>query len=345
MIKDDLAPGRSTPRPVRPLAVAIGALLLGAPAAAMAQTNAGLLLEQFPTEKAVDADAEAIFLESGHAQETDEAFQLRVYNARGKFRVVPGERASPRIGYDFTFLDLDTDVPGLPERLSDQSLAAAFPVGKYEDWIFGASVGLGYAGDGGFDDGDAWYGLASFVAFRQLGEDRGLALALDYDGNRTFLPDVPLPAIAYLFKVNQRLNMTLGVPVSSIEWTPSDQFRLQLTFNLPDDVRLDVGYEVLPDLTLFGNVRQQRDAFYADGLPENYDRILFQQRRAEAGVRYDFGDVFGRGGAEPSHASIDLALGYAWGGEFSEGFDFRESDEIADVSDEPYVRAGVELRF
>ena len=31
--------------------------------------------------------------------------------------------------------------------------------------------------------------------------------------------------------------------------------------------------------------------------------------------------------------------------EFSEGFDSRDTNEIADVSDEPYVRAGVELRF
>jgi hypothetical protein len=43
--------------------------------------------------------------------------------------------------------------------------------------------------------------------------------------------------------------------------------------------------------------------------------------------------------------NVDLAVGYAWSTEFSEGFDSRENDEIADVSDEPYVRLGVDLRY
>ena len=32
------------------------------------------------------------------------------------------------------------------------------------------------------------------------------------------------------------------------------------------------------------------EGFYFDGLPENHDRILFEQRRAEAGVRYEPND-------------------------------------------------------
>ena len=343
MIKDDPAPGRREGWTFHAAALAAAPLLLGA-SAAVAQTNSALLIAPFPKEETVVAEASALVLESGHIAESeiDEDFQLSIYSSTGRFRLIPGELKSPRIGYDFTYLDLDTRFAGLPRRLVDQSVAVGFPVAQVDDWIFGASVGVGYAGDGGYGDGDAWYGLASVAAFRQLSEKSAFVIVVDYDGNRTFLPDVPLPGFAYIRQVQDTLSMTVGLPISSLRWEPTERLTLEVGFLVPDNVRLDIGYELLPTVTLFGRVRQQTEGFYVDGLPENHDRILFEQRRAEAGVRFE---PASKGGPGPSTVSIDLAVGYAWSGEFSEGFDSRETDEIADVSDEPYVRAGVELRF
>lgn len=312
-------------------------LLLGA-SSASAQTNSGLLIAPFPKEETLVSETSATFLEGGHIAEpeNDEDFQLSIYGSYGRFRLIPGEIKSPRIGYDFTYLDLDTSFDGLPERLVDQSVAVGFPVAQVDDWIFGASVGVGYAGDGGFGDGDAWYGLASIAAFRQLNETSALVFILDYDGNRTFLPDVPLPGFAYVREMKERrLSMTLGLPLSSLRWEPTEQLTLEVAFFMPEDLRIDVGYELVEDVTIFGRLRQQAEGFFVDGLPENHDRILFVQRRAEAGVRYQPHDA----------VRLDLAVGYAFSGEFNEGFDSRGPDEIADISDEPYVRAGVELRF
>jgi hypothetical protein len=65
------------------------------------------------------------------------------------------------------------------------------------------------------------------------------------------------------------------------------------------------------------------------------DRLLFEQRRAEVGVR-----------VQPwEHTSFLLASGYSFGSNFSVGFDQRDSDELADVSDEFYFRAGFERRW
>jgi hypothetical protein len=304
---------------------------------ALAQTNSALLIAPFSKELAVEAEASAVFLEGGHIAESDndEDFRLSGYGTQGHFRLIPGELKSPRIGYDFTYLDLDTSFDALPDRLVDQSIAIGFPIAQIDEWILGASVGVGYAGDGGFGDGDAWYGLSSIAAFRQIDDKQALVFVLDYDGNRTFLPDIPIPGVAYIRRIDDRLEMTLGVPISSIKWEATDQLTVELAYSLPDDFRVDIGYEFIPHLALFGRVRQQRVGFFFDGLAENYDRIIFQQRRAEAGVRFEPN--------EQIHA--DLALGYAWGGEFSEGFDSRRTNEIADISDEPYIRAGVELRF
>jgi hypothetical protein len=43
--------------------------------------------------------------------------------------------------------------------------------------------------------------------------------------------------------------------------------------------------------------------------------------------------------------SLLVAGGYAFGQEFSTGFDFRDTDKVAEPSDEPYVRMGFEARF
>lgn len=305
------------------------------PSVARAQTNSALLVTEFPKEQFVRAEANGVFLEGGHAQKTDEDLRLSIYETQGMFRVSPGTLESPRIGYNFTYLDVHSSFDGLPERLIDQSVAVGFPIAKYDEWIIGASVGVGYAGDSFFGDGDAYYGLGALAAFKQLDETSALVFVLDYDGNRTFLPDIPLPGVAYIKRIDERLQMTLGLPVSSIRWEATKQLNVEIAFSIPEDLRVDIGYEVLPHLTIFGRGAQEREAFFEDGLVSNHDRIIFQQRRAEAGVRYQPCKAF----------NVDLAVGYAWGGEFSEGFDARDTEEITDISDEPYVRAGLELRY
>ena len=316
--------------------VAFAALLGVGSSQAGAQTNSALLVKPFPKELLVQSETGGAWLEQGHTQKSNEDFQLSLYGSQGMFRLQPGELASPRIGYNFVYLDTQTSLPGFPRRLVDQSVAFATPIGKYEDWIFGASAGVGYAGDSFFGDGDAYYGLASLAAFKQIDEASALVFVLDYDGNRTFLPDLPIPGVEYIKRINDTLELTVGVPVSSIKWKATDQLTVELGYYIPYDIRLDIGYEIIPHVTLFGRSRQETEGFYVDGLGENYYRILFQQRRAEAGVRY----------SPDEHLNFDLALGYAWGGEFSSGFSLRSSThEIADISDEPYIRAGIELRY
>src|SRR3989442_13229492 len=85
-----------------------------------AQTGPTLLLKPFPKEQAIDAGADALFFDPGHTKRGDDGFRLSMYEAQGRWRVQPGNLISPRIGLDFTFLDIDTKFPGLPDQLADQ---------------------------------------------------------------------------------------------------------------------------------------------------------------------------------------------------------------------------------
>ena len=303
--------------------------------AARAQTGPRLLLKPFPKEQAIDAHGDALLLDQGHVKESDEDFRLSFYESQGRWRVLPGNLISPRIGWDVKYLDLETSHPGLPEQLTDQSLGVAMPVAKFGDWIVGTSLGVGYAGDSPFSDGDAWYGKASVAVFKLFNESDALIFVLDYDGNRTILPDTPLPGVAYTKRMAKDLFFIVGLPVTSIEWRPDDRLRVEFVYTMVDSFDASVGYEFTRGWTAYGGFESRKEAFHIDSLPANYDRLLFQHRRAELGLRW-----------EPRKDNwLNLAVGYAFGQEFSSGFDSRDTDEVADVSDEPYLRVGLHLQF
>jgi hypothetical protein len=316
---------------------AVGAVLLFMCVAspARAQTGPDLLLKTWDKDERVEASVNGMFLENGHTKQEDADFRLSIYETEGRFRLIPGELASPRIGYEFSYFELHSNTRRLPDQLVNQSLAVAVPVGVYDKWLFGLSLGLGYAGEAPFGDGDAWYGRGTFVAFRELDKSSAIAFVLDYDGNRTILPDVPLPGFAYLKQLDPNVKVTVGLPVSSIEWKPIEHLELNLEYLLPYDVSARVGYEFAPGLTAYGLLGQRRDAWHWDALKNNNDRLFFQQQRAELGLTW-----------KPCpNAGLTAAVGYAWGGEFTKGFDTRDDDLVTKISDGPYARLELSIHF
>jgi hypothetical protein len=301
---------------------------------AIAQTGPALLLKPLLGEQeALEGRGDAIFLNSGSTSNGGD-FHLGVYEWSGRFRE-QRENLIPRVGWDLTYLDVNTTDPSIPDKgLTDVSLAAGVELGTYSGWIAALTVGVGYAGDTPFGEGDAWYGKATLVLGRELDPKTKVGAVVDYDGNRTFLPDVPLPGFAYIHEFDPHLSYTLGVPVSAVKWKPYDPVSLEITWTLLDrfDARLD--YKLSPQWTVYGALEDRQEAFHIEGL-ENHDRLLFEQRRVELGLHW-----------QPfEHTSLNLAGGYAWGGNFSSGWDLRKSDSLADFSDEPYVRIGFERRF
>lgn len=202
----------------------------------LAQTGPELLLAPVPEELKLDANAYVGFRDTGHDKATDADFRLDIFETQGRFRLNPGDVASPRIGYSFSYLNIDSSIAGMPEHLVNQSIGFAMPIAQQDGWIVGFSVAAGYAGDSFFGDGDAFYGKAAIGVFKQLSPTDTIAIAIDYNGNRTFRPDLPLPGFAYIKRVDERLLLTLGIPVTSIEWQPIDKLRVQFGYLLVDNV-------------------------------------------------------------------------------------------------------------
>lgn len=310
-------------------------------AAAQAQTGPGLLLGAFPPEKnaVVNADAAFFFVDQSDA---DQDFSLSTYSASGRFkldldRVVEGiNRAQPRAGFDFYTMQMDDDAGVLPDNLTDMSIA--FGMGVYSDdkWVAGLTVGIGYAGENLFNDGDAYYGLANFLVGYTIDDMQSLGFVLNYDGNRTFLPDVPLPGLFYTRRMPDRgLVLTVGFPFSEIEWTPHERWTFKLRYYIPETITGEVAYNLTDNWSIYAGIDSQSRAFHDNDLANNLDRIIFSQTTAEIGVRGELCEAF----------SITLAGGYAFNQDFEVGFDSRDSDDLLELDDAPFVRVSAEWRF
>ena len=325
----------------RVICLLLPALVLALASTAVGQTGSELALKPFDEKLFLDGSGDAYLSEKGQDNESGESLRMLILESEGRIRLKPGDVASPRFGYDFTYFNVDTAVPGIPRQLFDQSVGIATPLGIYENWIFGVSVGIGYAGPSPFGDGDAWYGIGSVAVFKKFDEKTALAIGIDYNGNRTYAPDIPLPGFAYIAQLSPELELTVGVPITAISWQPMERVRVQISYELVDNIESRIGYEFVKGVEAYGAIGRRSDGFFVDGLSSGNERLLFEQRRAEVGLTWRTKDS----GIGEEDLEFTAAVGYAWSGEFSAGFDQRVSDLVADVSDERYFRLGLQLRF
>jgi hypothetical protein len=213
-------------------------------------------------------------------------------------------------------------------------VAVAFGLGRCDDWEVGAVVGFGYAGNSPFGDASAWYAKADLIVSTKFDENSGLQIILDYNGNRTIFPDLPLPAVAYWRKSSDQLSYSVGLPYSSITWKPLDTLTIHADYAVPFTIDATVTWQVLEQLAIFGGFHNRYDAFFIDGLDKER-RHFFRQRSVEAGVRW----------SPCRNIDLSLAGGYAFDQEIEVGFDARDTDSVVEFSDEPFVRIAAEMRF
>ena len=336
-------------------ALAVGPLLA---ATAGAQTDSSLLLKPLPEELRLEANASALFPDQGYVRYRDTDARVQYFESDGRLRPLFRDfRAKPRFGYSLTLLNVETNDARIPNALLvDTSVGVGVGIfqgkegdGLLKDVVAGITVGVGYAGVGAFNDNDAYYYQATLVAGRTFKNGDQFGVVLDYDGNRTFLPDVPLPGFQYRKNVKgvlpgNKLLLGIGFPFSSVEWGITERLTATAQYTLPFNFTGRVDYEVFRDTGLFAEFANRRQAFHWDEFAKGSDRLFYSQSRAEIGVRYTFNDTLLQAGVDPG-LTFELAGGYVFDQKFEQGFDSRDTDTLAKLSDEPYVRVGLELRY
>ncbi len=304
-----------------------------------AQPASTMLANPWPAERAVDFAIDAWGQSEGDTDQTGMDVRLSRYQAAGRWRLDPSDSLSPTAAISGHRLDIHSSDPMLPQRLVDVSFAGSMVFDVDQDTTLQVILGGGYAGDNAFGDGSAYYALADLIATRRLGDGRGYKLILDYNGNRTIFPDIPLPGFIYYDRLDDQTTYTLGFPSSSITWKPDDRTTLRATYFLPTTVNGIIEYQLAEPWSLYGSFESSLNAYKVDSDSSNR-RLMFAQRRIEGGVVWR-----GRQGDSFPGIEVRAAVGYAFDQEFTRGFDVRDEDTVRDISDEPYIRCAVSAGF
>ena len=300
---------------------------------APAQTDSDLLFAPWNTKTFLQLHSEALIANAGRidGRSSDHFWQS---STQGRVRFDDAHEINPSLGFDWFHLDAGSNDPRIPRQLDDASLAFATPIGTAGGWFAGILAGLGYAGDNVFGNTRAYYGLGQFYVGRQLHPGEDLLLVLDYNGNRAFFPDLPLPGFAYHRKFSESFDLVVGFPDSSVRWKPFDDLTLRADISVFSSVDLEARYRAAKGLEFFAAFIDQEQPFYIDGQPRTH-RLFFQQYRAQVGICW-----------QPSPGiQLQAATGYLFGRQFSEGFNNFDTNKIANVSDEPFISLSLELKF
>ena len=338
-------PSKSRPRPgrfqsslLRVAWLAVAAAAVGAATPAVAQVGTALVAVPWQPGQSLGVTSYAIGLDTdttGDFFGPGADLTLARVVTFGRYRPDPDNPRGLSVGWLYDHTELNTNDPRLPDRLETTALAVGGPLGRYDGWDVGFTVGGGFSGDLPYADGDAWYGVGSLFARKQLGETPTfITWFLDYDGSRSFLPDVPLPAVQYTVRESATLTYSLGLPFSSVSWQPDDRWSIDVKFLLPIAGTAEVSYRATDRWSAYFMYETSTRAYHLSG-DDDRRRLFFEQSRTELGTRFKL----------TPEVTLTAAAGYAFQQQFSRGFDTRNLSFVRDVDDAPFLRVGVTAGF
>lgn len=289
-----------------------------------AQTGPSLLIDPWSNDPQwASTIDELVFINGGHDKRSDLDLDIFYWDSEGRIKF-DRDNADPDfwMGYRALTMTVSSGVAGLPDDLSDISVVGAFKLGGNEEWKVTGLVGIGTANDGHFSNGDSWYAIANVNATKTLDERSKLHIGVNYHGNRTFLPDVPLPYAMYETKVSDKLLLKLGLPGSGLVWRPLKPLVIQAEWKVPFNLSGNVAWWFNEKLSVFAEYKRTYDAFYLDG--REHTRLFYDASRVSTGVRLILGDL----------VDAAVGVGYAFDQEFTTGYDVRDTKTFVEPSDE-----------
>lgn len=271
---------------------------------------------------------ELIFINGGHDKRAEGDIDIFYWDSQGRVKF---DKADPdpafTLGYRVLTMDVGaSDTPAINGELNDLAIAAALRLGgddaADEAWEWTLTAGVGTANDGHFSNGDAVYGIGGINAAHTIDPDSSLNIGVSYHGNRTFLPDVPLPYAVYRHRVDEKLAYSVGVPTSGIVWRPVEPLVLRAEYTVPFNLAGSAEYSFSENVGVFAEYRRTLDAFYIDDRENT--RLFYDFSRVSTGVHLTWQPLI----------DARIGIGYAFDQDFSTGFDVRGLDTVAEPSDE-----------
>lgn len=252
------------------------------------------------------------------------------------------------IGHEYTHLRFSGSHPAVPPRLVRQEIAVGLRPGPLQfgdnTAELGMVLGVGHASSDPLSDSRGWFGLATLFIDRQFAGGTYGMIGVIYDGNRSILPDVPLPIVELRRKLERdpttgrvlrsELGISLGYPESRLVWKPHEAWTFSAGLDQLDALTAGVQWDVSRHLSLEANYGGFYDQFHvADDDPHR--RHFFISQRLEAGLRYRFSE----------RTELAFSAGYAFDQQLRRGWDLRDTQLIEKFDAGPLARISFQTAF
>lgn len=241
-------------------------------------------------------------------------------------------------GVGMTELDTDARLPDtferLPDTLWDIRVGASYRQELENDWTLGLMASVGSPSDKPFASAAEIAVNANGYLRIPDGERNAWLVLVNFANNRDFLPNVPLPGVAYHYTPNEDFSLMAGVPLVALRWKPAEKWSLEASYFIPRNVHAMLNYRPVEAVRLFARFDWTNQRFFRHDRPDNDDRFFYFEKRVEAGVRWDIND----------RVSLEAAGGWAFDRFWFEGEDFGDrGDNRVGISDGPVTRLQVRI--
>jgi len=320
----------NTPRRYLPLIV-----LIFLTSTLRAQVGPALLQMTWEKDQYFDTVDSGLFEAAAHTDGPgDPDVRISSYHFLGGYRLEPGNVGSTRIGFDVQDYDIVGHNPELPRNLLDSQIGFIQPILNINKWFVVVGGSLGFDGNKPFTGSNSVYATGDVIAGRQFNKDQWLFVGIDYNGNRTFLPDCPIPGFAYANRLNDYCTYVLGLPYSQVTFYPIEGFQFEAGFQLVETFDANLGYQFNKHVAVFGQYTDKYNPFHVqDTSPDS--RLFFESHQLEVGLRFN----------GPRSIRLSVSGGWAFGQEFSTGFDSRNNTPLVHVADAPFAKVKLEIAF
>ncbi len=316
-----------TPRTFKSILAGMAAGLAAIIAApqAMAQVGPSAAIRPWASESHwAESEDTLTFIDHGHTKVSDRGVRIFHWDSEGRIKFNP-ENPDPdfALGYRVLTIDIESGHPALPGGQTDISMAGIFKLRNDEEYRVSLIAGAGSATDNHFRNGEAVYAVGTLNVTKKVDALSAWHAGINYHGNRSFMPDIPLPYLMWTQVVSRELDFRLGLPASGFRFQSLEPLTLEADYVFPYNVSGRATWAISPTVSFFGEYSRSVDGFHIDD--EDSDRLFYDSSKASAGVRWI-----------NKWLDIRMGAGYAFEQDFSRGWDVRDADTVVDLSDEPF---------
>ena len=302
--------------------VAVVSLLAGG---AMGQSMGRLIAEPWNGNVCYQSYDHPIIEAGGHVNGDDSDSQVFGWDSFGRIRFDPDDQQGPFVAYHLLTLGLGTDTPAFKTQMDEMSGVLGFHLGDVAGWDMGVTVGGGYSSTHPFVNESGVYQIGHLTAQKPIDANDSFLLAVDYEGNSSLLPDVPLPGFAFQHR-GEVCTFMVGYPTSYFAWMPKWNVKIAALYEAPYTADIDLDYRMNKNYGFYSDVGNFFQGFVRSD-SDIYHRQFFQMTRVELGLRCNFDPYW----------DAAIGIGYAFDQNVSNGYDIRDMRGVGHISNEPYL--------